>query len=774
MTYKNIGKWSLLTTLLMMIGFVSCTKELRQEVNPVSQEGNTMRVSFPGTSLGSTRAGTFPANMGEKSLSEVWMLTFSDDSGQPSQLINRSRVTLEAGDTETGVKGSFVLRNTGKIHLVAVANLKISDNEWKEMDGKLFREIAKTVVSQPAGIANAFVMTSEPISISIPDENNGSLTFHLKRLSVRVDVINETTVEKGRFEFLGARLKGYNPRSFLFEGDKIPNNNLVKDEGDNSSYNELKYMNYVEDIDSEGRLLGKLYTYEDIPNHLQLEVKGIYNGVKSEFLIPFNAHEINRNTRFLVKLRNSADPTKIAAEIFAVKDWYEGDNASFEPGVDSDKPILMAVKAVGSDGQPLSAPNHTLDSQDVSTLKSIKVNTDAPYYLEFTVTSSNTDPRFIIHKMDAPWLGIEHLSRESKGDHFQHKFKLSLPQNADLFDRSIIVELQNSYLPDQTNPQRFTITQAGAKTSNNPLAWMATSNVGELNQFAPAVGLGGEVSLESLGKVYQAWRNIPFNPTISSVITTNPMKMSLIDPLMWTSEVWYGDMTSFYKFPVTNANGEALTLDPNNWIGAVKLAQEHGAPQSYVGTNGGDPSPEGYHLFDFNELSSIIPAIEDASHETINYNGNVNVMDQVEHKISFNGTLIDEEVKSDYYSKEQGKVYAVRMKTASGRYTTYYKYEMSDSKYGKLLKITARYADGSTPVSVEDVATAAFWADNAGQDVVRYLPAFPLKLSDGRLEGVYYNGMRGTFDILIEKYFNGGNDAVYHHRGSLLRPFKDR
>ena len=775
MNHNNIGKLSLLL-LLMIMGFSSCTKEARQAVDPILQESQSITVHFPGTTLGVR----LKADPEEKSLKNVQILTFSDKNGQPDILLNRAIVTLSSGDTEQGVVGKFVLKHTGKVHLVAVANLDFVPDEWKNLDGKNFQEIAKKLVKQPAGVADAFAMSSEPVPVEVPTSGKvDGLTFHLIRLAVRVDVINQTTEEKGLFVMTGARLRGFNQNSYLLDNKnaKAPNDGfqyISPNETDSKDpASTLINGNYKETQDP--LKLDKLYTYEDAPNRLHVEVKGTYKGVPAEFMIPFGDIQIDRNTCYLVILKNLADPADMEVEIVSVKDWQEGDLSKYKPSVDAEIPTLVKVDAVDKGGKVINA-NHSLNTSDLSKLNSISVNTPSEYRLQLTVNSKETDPRVILYKYDAPWLSVNHDGRIPKADGtFEHKFTLTLGQNADLFDRSIIVELQNSYLPDRTAPIRYTITQKGAATSTNPLAWMATSNVSSLNKFAPSFGIGGDVTLESMGKLYQSGRNMPFDlreyPKTLEKISHKALKV-------WTSQTWYGDGTSWAIMPINPESGyrEYVFRD---WISYINAAKEAGAPASYVGSNGGDPSPVGFHLGSNEELASIVPMTHSITLQgdrdlLLNFKGDVNQRSIPEKGILLKGKVVSEGLTSDFFSNQRGVVYAVRFKSESNEFTTYYKYEILNyiPNVDIVMKVTVRYDGGnSKPASIGEVSKASFWENNAGSDVVRYFPS-GYKGSNDKLYGGYYFGNKGLFEAVGPSYVVGLSD--WRERGSLLRPFKDR
>lgn len=739
----------------LMLALGSCTMEREGERPLQYGESQVLSVSFPGRTLagGSTRslrAGTIAAADYEKSLQKdhIFFYVFEDEGGQPGRLKRIEPVTeLAAGDVETGVTGKVFFRDAGTFHVVPTANLRLTKEERDALLGKTFAEVSKTLITQVAGEPDWFPMAGEPVKVETATlgTSAGSLRFDLERLTARIDLVNETsTANGGRFEITGARLikatrreagktirvGGDIDRSFLMKGQtpalKVgdPTYGAValnariwvdRDPVKNTNPDEMKMQ---------------LYTYENEPGELAIEVKGTFEGKPAEFTLQFPP-AVKRNTLYRVALRNPkttdvpiVDPNNPTIEpaIRAI-DWEEGGVSTIEPTQDTTKPVITFFDASTATGAAAPA-THTATyttGTEIGTIRSVSLKDDNAYTMKLTLKSKGAEPMVLVTKADAPWISVAPLGKaviSSEG--LEQSYIVTFGKNVDLYSRSAVLEVQNRYFPDKVTPRTIQVTQPAAATSMNLLAYFANANVGELNRFAAVVTEDNASSPEVRGKLYQWGRNVPFTygDTGITFVTT---KSNGNDALLWDkTKLIYteGRPHTWHSFEGTKAD---------TWESIVAKATN--APDWYKGTNGGDPSPAGYRLPARREMTCLFPRY-DIAH--VSFSGAVDYRGVVENCL-VRGASAPADFTADYYSTERNVIYALKMKGGDNNSRiTAFRYEYRGVKG---LKVTARHLGAAAAaLDVKSIADKAYWATNAGSDVVRYLPC----TGDGR-RGYFYS-----------------------------------
>ncbi len=121
---------------LAMFAFWACSEEKLEEKGCTDCPQGTVKVNvkFAGRTLApKTYAGTYPADVVEKAISDVRIFVFNNDGGQPNILLGSEVVSnIGAGNTEAGVTGAFFMRHFGDVHLVATANVAFSKDKLQK------------------------------------------------------------------------------------------------------------------------------------------------------------------------------------------------------------------------------------------------------------------------------------------------------------------------------------------------------------------------------------------------------------------------------------------------------------------------------------------------------------------------------------------------------------------------------------------------------------------------------------------------------------------
>lgn len=695
-------------TLLLPAAFLlsACSNQDNIAGSDSQTNDGAIEITFPGRTLAPiTYAGTYPADVTEKALSNARVYVFSDNNGQPDKLLQTEVLTLTAGgDSEGGVKGKFYMRRDGVLHLLATANLSLTKKEIERLEGRTFQEVSKTLITQEAGKANFFPMcATAPVKVTIPDVNSNStrpkVSFTLERLSARIDIENLTTAKNGEFVLTGARFRQSINQSYLVKG-QTPE--LYYD--DNLGSASLAAGPFVTNKGVGGdmkKMYMQLYTYENTANQLIVEVQGLYKGQKADFAIPFTGRKVKRNTRYIVQLRNADDISHVTFNIVEVKDWDEGGVSTLKPGTDAAMPTVTSIAATNDKGNAV-AVQHTANNAEANKVTSIAVNTPEAYYLKVNVESPAMESRILINKAEYPWISISELGNATiSGGKLQQTFLVKIGKNVDLYDRSAVLEVQNAYAPNKVTPKLITLTQKAATTSLNPVAWIAKAFVTDLNKFGPVV-TDDNFGQDNLGKFYQWGRN-------KTDLTGGNEKASMqaTDTRLWSSnKVFLGDNINMY-------NSDLVSV--KSWKEAI--AKSTNAPASYKGNNDGDPSPKGWHLPTLYEAMVIACRLWTFEGSTNFFSGAVNAQN-VKETVKFHGENAPLAVTSDYYSTEKNVLYALRFKGANNKYLTAFKFTY---RYLGVVVQTRYLGEKGVSVKVEDIANENYWDQPASSDVVRYI-----------------------------------------------------
>lgn len=695
-------------TLLLPAAFLlsACSNQDNIAGSDSQTNDGAIEITFPGRTLAPiTYAGTYPADVTEKALSNARVYVFSDNNGQPDKLLQAEVLTLTAGgDSEGGVKGKFYMRQDGVLHLLATANLSLTKKEIERLEGKTFKEVSKTLITQEAGKANFFPMcATAPVKVTIPDANSNStrpkVSFTLERLSARIDIENLTTAKNGEFVLTGARLRNDINQSYLVKG-QTPELYCK----DNLGSVALAIGPFVPNKGVSGdmkKMHMQLYTYENKENQLIVEVQGLYKGQKADFSIPFTGRKVKRNTRYIVQLRNADDISHVTFNIVEVKDWDEGGVSTLKPGTDAAMPTVTSIAATNDKGNAV-AVQHTANNAEANKVTSIAVNTPEAYYLKVNVESPAMESRILINKAEYPWISISELGNATiSGGKLQQTFLVKIGKNVDLYDRSAVLEVQNAYAPNKVTPKLITLTQKAATTSLNPVAWIAKAFVTDLNKFGPVV-TDDNFGQDNLGKFYQWGRN-------KTDLTGGNEKASMkaTDTRLWSSnKVFLGDNINMY-------NSDLVSV--KSWKEAI--AKSTNAPASYKGNNDGDPSPKGWHLPTLYEAMVIACRLWTFEGSTNFFSGAVNAQN-VKETVKFHGENAPLAVTSDYYSTEKNVLYALRFKGANNKYLTAFKFTY---RYLGVVVQTRYLGEKGASVKVEDIANENYWDQPASSDVVRYI-----------------------------------------------------
>lgn len=695
-------------TLLLPTAFLlsACSNQDNIAGSDSQTNDGAIEITFPGRTLAPiTYAGTYPADVTEKALSNARVYVFSDNNGQPDKLLQTEVLTLTAGgDSEVGVKGKFYMRQDGVLHLLATANLSLTKKEIERLEGKTFKEVSKALITQDAGKANFFPMcATAPVKVTIPDVNSNSprpkVSFILERLSARIDIENLTTAKNGEFVLTGARLRQSINQSYLVKG-QTPELYC----GDKLGSSALAIGPFVTNKGVSGdmkKMYMQLYTYENKENQLIVDVQGTYKGQKADFSIPFTGRKVKRNTRYIVQLRNAEDLSHVTFNIVEVKDWDEGGVSTLKPGADAAIPTVTSIAATNDKGTAVAA-HHTANNAEVNKVTSIKVETPEAYYLKVNVESPTVESRILLKKAEYPWISVSELGKANiSGGKLQQTFLVKIGKNVDLYDRSAVLEVQNAYAPNKVAPKLITLTQKAATTSLNPVAWIAKAYVTDLNTFGPVV-TDDNFGQNNLGKRYQWGRN-------KTDLTGGEEKASMqpTDARLWNSnKVFFGDNIYMYNSALPSVK---------SWKEAI--AKSTNAPASYIGNNDGDPSPKGWHLPTLEE-AMVIAYFPNSFAETQNFfSGAVNAQN-IKETVKFHEEKAPLAITSDYYSTKKNVAYALRFKGANNKYLTAFKYTY---RYPGVIIQTRYLGKEGASVKVQDIANENYWNQDAGSDVVRYL-----------------------------------------------------
>lgn len=764
-------------SIWLLVGLVtllaSCSKELQRGEQPQQStnlgDGVALTVCFPQRTLvgspsatpsRSLRGSTIGAQEYEQSLQEeaIFFLLFEDNgAGQIGRLKRVEQVKeLSNGLPENGVTGKLYIRDSGVFYVLPTANIRWSKADRDKLLGLSFEEVSKYIVKQPAGEHHWFPMAGEPVKVDTSTLGSSPLNFYLERLSVRIDLVNETSDDKGgRFELTGARLrKGNIDRSFLVKG-QVPALTI----GDLTyAAGEVISNNWIErdgTINSDpNHMCMQLYTYENVENTLYIEVKGTFKGEKAVFELPFRPAP-KRNTLYRVALRNTKttdvpieDPTQPLVEPgITVLDWTEGGVATLSPERDMSQPVIVSMEPA------TDATKHEVilaTADDINTLQAIKLTSPERYQVRLKLHSKGSKPMLLAQNVDIPWVSVEPIGKaQISTEGLTQEYLISFAANADLFPRTAELEIQNRHYPDKITPRHIQITQAGTTDTKNQLAYWAKANVDELNTFATEVTGRNYISLDVIGKFYQWGRNVAFPyGTYKGQLEFTTTKPGYNEPLVWDK-----------KIIKISGRPEHWSREPlqggDTWTSIVAKAAS--APAWYKGTNDGDPSPNGYRLPTYGEMCLLFPtailSAKDVFGKSLSCTSDL-------YNCSVRGESNMVEVRDKYFSDGQGTLYALKLMSDDHKYLTAFRYE----KNHFALKVSAVYlGEAGATLGIEDIAKASFWDSNVDNVVVRYFPTRgAYHWRDDNEVFAYYraSAMYYSSDVLL----SGGSTYILHPR----------
>lgn len=265
--------------------------------------------------------------------------------------------------------------------------------------------------------------------------------------------------------------------------------------------------------------------------------------------------------------------------------------------------------------------------------------------------------------------------------------------------------------------------------NKNPLFYVAEFNLEAVNKFAsgdPQITMGG---------IFQWGRNVFFDNK-TETIDTYDNQVAPDDARVW------GNLYFTNKHDKSWMTGSTKT---DTWSSVVMKA--HGAPKSYIGDNGGDPCPKGYHIPTssqgriFTGMYKVGPNFKLNSDysgtETVNFQG---------HNMTYT---------AQYRATPNNIVYGIKMKGVSNdEYACVFKWEKMSKNNVIYLKITARHVGVEVrKLSLDNISNPQYWEKDNKNDISRYFPSAGFRYNDdGSLDGVGENGEFWCADTGFENH----------------------
>lgn len=710
-----------LSSLLALTLLASCSNDgiidNNTPIDSVPEGAVAFNVSLPGRTFEpATYAGTFAAEVAEKSLSEVRIYVFDNTTtNKPGKLVATEKVTsVGTGNTEAGVTGKFYMRHLlgSPAHLVAAANLALTADEANALIGIPFEKFSGLLITQSPSTANKFPMVSEPLKVTVPKTGAttpANITFLLERLAVRIDIKNETNNTGTNKEFVveEARTKvGSLSQSYLIKG-QTP----VLAKNDALGTKEVGIKKWItNNASNKKEMFAKVYTYENGNTNFVLEVRGKIDNKPAAFEIPFGK-KLVRNTRYLVKIQNAGLGNLVKFDVEVV-DWKDGGNVIV--GSDSyaaTKPLVKSVVVANSTGVAGGVKAHTEVSAG-GTVNSITLTKRDAYHTRVLVTS-DVESKITVTGAMVPWVTVKEvaLTPEEEAANFGAKaYHIAFAKNDDTYDRTATLVVEPKDNTEAGKRQNVTVTQKGATYAEavNPLGLFSNALLNGVKTFAPAVTEENAHLTPTHGKLFQWGKNTPidFNSLqhVADQIPTN-------SPLL--------------KTPVAN---RAYGKGKPNWTTETftttttweSIVMKSNAGDAYTGTNSvkkGDPSPEGWKIPTNREGLVLVPG-----NETAQFTDGIQRLNRKLDNVVIKGNSPKSYI-NDFLNKD-GIIYAIKQKATTGSDNTYltaYRYEWTNRR----LKIVARHlGEAGKATTINQVANEAWWNDvtKSGSDVIRLLP----------------------------------------------------
>lgn len=279
------------------------------------------------------------------------------------------------------------------------------------------------------------------------------------------------------------------------------------------------------------------------------------------------------------------------------------------------------------------------------------------------------------------------------------------------------------------------------------LAKVAEFNLVDVNKMAD----GDPKALN--GSFWQFGRNVAF-PYGESVESTSK-KSNGNDELCWSRK--------YIKSMSIPDNWCTYYGSTPTWKDMVAVAKD--APKEYVGNNGGDPCPLGYHMPTRYELTYFAPGnTKDILH--FSSDKDVDIKGSKE-TVLINGATVG--VTCDYKKVDDNTVVGMRFKEVE---PTAYRYTRVKNDEGKILYVEVKARKLEKAVEVAKLVPETFWSENSKKDVVRYFPACGW-LNFGKIKNEYKHAYHWSADQHDRKeawhmYFRTDYDG-----GSMLTEFHD-
>lgn len=713
-----------LSSLLAIALLASCSNEgildNNTPIDTVPEGAVAFNVSLPGRTFEpATYAGTFAAEVAEKSLTEVRIYVFDNTSAnKPGKLIATEKVTsVGTGNTEAGVTGKFYMRHLlgAKAHLVAAANLDLTADQANALIGTTFENFSKEIITQSPSTANKFPMVSDPLAVTVPKvgaTTPANITFLLERLAVRIDIKNETNKTGTNKEFVleDVRTKvGSLSQSYLIKG-QTP----VLAKHDALGTKEVGTQDWIANTASNKKeMFAKVYAYENDNTNFVLEVRGKIDNKPAAFEIPFGKKLI-RNTRYLVKIQNAGLGNLVKFDVEVV-DWKDGGNVVVgSDSYASTKPLVKSVVAANSTGVAGGAVGHTTANAS-GNINAITLTKRDAYHTRVLVTS-DVESKITVTGAMVPWVTVKEVAltpAEEAANFGAKAYHIAFAKNDDTYDRTATLVVEPKDNTEAGKRQNVTVTQKGATYAEavNPLGLFSNALLNGVGTFAPAVTEQNASQPATWGKLFQWGRNTPLD---QAALSYDAQQIPTNSPLLKTPVA-----NKAYGKGKANWSTETFTT-ATTWQSIVNKSN---AGTAYVGTNkvvAGDPSPEGWKIPSHSEISAVFGIA------AISFNIPLTLKNQVVNNITIKNVKKNyiNEVRVINNNNAPNIIYATRLKATAGSdnsFYTAYRYEVLPNGF----KVTARHL-GTTGASttIDQVADEAWWnnATKAGSDVVRILP----------------------------------------------------
>lgn len=805
-------KLFLLLTLFVAV-VTSCTDD-EYKVESTRQ----LRLQFPDKSLAvkeNTRA-KYPANVQEKTLNNVKVYIFTDNSNTPETLVGELTVTFDPSSAATGtVNGISDLTSVayGTYHLVTIANMSPVVTT-----GMTFNDFCDLVITDFPSSSAYFGMSGAPVKFEYAAGVVPSVDpIYLTRLAARIDIKNEAGND---FLLSHAKIANSVDRSYLVKrgsSQKIGVGSAVD-----------KALAFVENGQTSGvynkEMFATLYTFENdekdgAANQTYVKIRGQYKGGLVEFDVPFGSIAITRNNRYLVRIQD-ATPDQYKFEIEVI-DWNKGETIPFEPTLPL-PPSLGKIEPIGWDNNvqtarivgdyegirlqyAAGAPENKFDYLEKMTI---------PFWrhrFDFTIVSDYETKLAVkdVTDLDQTWLsfrdnGLDNLdmtgltssTTDAQGKYVE-KYRIVLKPN-DLPNeqaREITLVFRSKTHPDFK--KEITIRQMGMPD----LMGRISPYLNDLNSFEPTP-LTEDNMATLIPKYFQWGRNVALN--VSSPVDVLGAKIPI------TSDQNYSN--SFLNLPGNTTFWTSNVTTSKDWKKIVgESVNNQTTPEwtSYKGVNDGDPCPPGWHVPSNTEWWGIALGHKSRSKTGANSSALFGTYDCIHFEedaprhykaqSAFEKPKIDEwnhQGASFYYTQgggfgantpEANTIYALKhVQTGitsttfayGGALKTAFKYEWLDKNGFNYIRITSRFIgedldnEYSDAVDLENkiAKDPSFWSGDPSLYKTHILPCYGIwsggasYASFGREGYIYTAGVLKTSSARVVRFGNIGTKADQYPR----------